>query len=703
MSIPTRDQIGVQFKKISPFLFRLASFLIGWSWLFILVINGSSFTPLIQAQVSGSSQVSATIQDGTPPAPILVSPANNSLVSTGLVNFVWKTTTSPVEIAEFQLTVDGQLKFANILTPGDYPGYTLTYNPLTLEYTLIIKQALNDGAHNWKVTAVSTLNKSNSSATWAFTVDATAPSFVINHLGDEEVSISAQDASTVPDEPIVLYDNEPLILATGESLSQVEITLAIDGEIDLTDFQAIDADGNWSYQLGILPRDEIITLNFIITDKALHISAIQNLQFIIRRRSTSPSATPTPTAAPASQASPTPSTPTVTPESPGGVISPVPPTPTTWPTPTPPSPSPTSWWPEIEIPPAAPKEAVYLIVKNLAPELVRQATQVPWLKKLLASLGQFGSLLILSWPAMIATLWLMADFKFNLTPKILLRIWQAIGLLPTTNFQGYVFDQANHQPVAFARVTFIRPPRPDQLPHTDTVLTDLTGRYPQPDLPAGDYQASVSQRDYLFPTHQPRPALLNYQSYYLGENFFINDQTPDSGLFIPLDMSLDHSVPSLNQQIKIWSSRLTGWQHPAQTILMMIALTIWLFYPSFWNYLGIGLSLLNLVWKKAYWPLTKQLTGLIVDDGGQPIPNTITQLSYQPNQPLTDQQLPKLLTRTALTNRHGQFHFHQAKNIRQLLAYHPDWQLSAQSDKELMTTNWLNHPTKLILMMVRKT
>lgn len=204
-----------------------------------------SFSPTLYAQEGGidtgetggtnpkprQANVTATVADHTPPSvPILIAPDNGSTITDSTPTFIWEGSTDDRGIGKYELYLDGSVLFGSIPTGATTnSSYTLTYDSATHRYSLTPSTALAEGNHTWKVRAIDIYDNYTDSVTWSFTLDSPPPTFILTDIGEVEVSISAQDITTVPDEPIEIEENEPLLLATGEANSTVEVTLTIPG------------------------------------------------------------------------------------------------------------------------------------------------------------------------------------------------------------------------------------------------------------------------------------------------------------------------------------------------------------------------------------------------------------------------------------------------------------------------------------------
>lgn len=575
--------------------------------------------------------VSATVPDFiSPSAPFLISPEDESLLNDATPTFVWQQSTDNVGISYYQLYLDGALLHNNIPTSNTTnAAYTLTYDSNTGQYSLTPTALIADGAHTWRVMVYDAAGNSNTSATWDFIIDTQAPAFVITSIGPIPTEISAQDISTVPEEVIELEDNEPEFVGTGEANATVQVTVQIPDQANQIINFTIDGSGNWSFQLGILPRDEIITLNFVITDSAGNISVITDLKILIIQQVIIFPPTPEPTPSVSPGATP--------------VASPISATP-----------PPTTTPPIIVIPILPPKEIAEIIkqeiiaatpvivtdILELIPEEIR--TVISDLVDILAPAGTLIATVAL--PA-ISILTLLLQFGKQFTVDILVKLLQAIGLLPPKEPQGMVFDSETNKPVAFALLTITSVQSSLSEKIIETIVTDVNGIYQGIQLPKGQYILNVNHQDYTFPTTKKRPSYATIQEYYKGEVFELESNNRQPLFLIPVDRIEENKTQQTLKKRFLYflhKLRLKDVFWP----LFIISIIITLFYPTWINFFVLVLYVLVLL-RRMYVSLKKPiLWGYVRDISGESIENATVRIS----DPLLGQMVA-LLT----TDKHGFF------------------------------------------------
>lgn len=607
------------------------------SGVFILTALTTSVLAQSADPETESVTVSATVPFNEPPStPILISPANNSYIAVNKPTFIWQASTdSDGHIDHYQLSLDGTPYFDNIPTTNtDNADYTLTYNASTQRYTLVVKAALSEGLHTWKIRATDNYTKGTDSATWSFTIDTQAPAFVLTQIGDVATSISNQDASTIPSEPIEVGVNEPQLLGNGEINSTVVLTVVIPGQSNQTFTNTTDINGNWGEQLGILPRGETITLNFTITDQAGNVSFLTGVQFFIKELVIIfPPASPSPSPSPISSPGPSPS-PSGTPI-PGASPSPIPSIPPRRPSPTP--------SPFISIPYTPPREVIS--------EALREAAEAPPIQALIASIPEaltktlkaaapFSAIVVASAMPLITLASLATQFGSRFSIQLLFRLLQALGLLPGGKPQGFVYDSKTHQGVAFALITITRAETKTTVGgFLETVVTDVNGVYRNLSLPPGDYRLVVAHQEYFFPTVQPRPNYLISRDFYRGEVFTVSDQKESIYFMIPLDPIKESSKSTWKHYFRIWLNRLSRYSLTLSMFLLLptflLTGVLTILYPTVWNYLILAFYTLSLGIKSISWFRIPTITGKVIDTLGKPIPFAIIRLIDLANNDLT--------------------------------------------------------------------
>lgn len=566
--------------------------------------------------------VSAVVPDILPPStPILISPEDGTVLTTSTPTFEWQESTDNVGVDHYQLWLDGNLLYDSIpITATDNSSYTLLYDSIEGHYFLTTKTPISDGNHTWQIHAYDAADNYSESVIWDFAIDTTAPYFEITDIGPESVSIHTGNAESVPEEPIHLADNEPLLQGTGEANASVQLTITIPGDPTQNHSFSVDSSGNWNFQVGILPRGTEITFDFVISDGSGNISVISDLKIII-----DPIVIiiPQPSPTPVASASPSPT--------PG--VSPLPtpsPTPGVTPLPTPsPSPEPS---PIIVIPILPPREIIHEVIQETLEAIPEEiATSVPvqillTIGKALDTISPAGALLVTVLPPLFSLLALLLQFGGSISWQLLLRLLQAIGLLPAQEPQGIVFNSETNEPVPFALLTIQSVDSEAGI--FETVVTDENGVYQGIQLPKGKYTITVVHQDFVFPTSKERPKYLTISDFYRGEIFTVTSDETHQLFLIPIDPKTESQrEKTLKNRLRIMAAQLR-----MKNILIpmfILSLIITIISPSWLNYLVICFYLL--VFAKKYYSANRRanLRGTIMSTSEEPLPDAIIKISNQ--------------------------------------------------------------------------
>lgn len=531
-----------------------------------------------------SSVVTASVPDIVPPSvPILIAPINTAVLTNNQVSFVFEGSTDNVGVDHYQFWLDGQLLFANLNPLGEITTqYSLTVvgNTFTLLPTLV----QTDGDHTWRVVAVDAANNQTTSATWQFSVDSQAPTFLITSIDGQVYSISAQDLLTIPSAAIPVASAEPILSGLGESNSTGVVSVTISGQAAQLITFSLSSTGTWQIQLPSLPYDTTVTLNFTITDPAGNVSVLSDLKLI---RPSSPSATPTPTTVVIS-GTPVP-IPSVTP-----IAAPLTPSPSLPPLPFP--------LPPLPFPIPSPVQPIVEQITRLGQtprallaQMMPVATMASWQRPSLSFFQLVMPLLsTLNWlwlilPIVTCLIWLGRYLPKAISLAGLRQLWWAIGLGQQPMPQGVVIGLPNLKLLPFATLTTISTLPSGQI-EISYRLSNHWGEYLPGKLPNGTHQTVVDYDGYLFPAVFNVPAHQRFSTYYLGENWATNDQQPEPPLIIPLlatDQQPRRTPPD-------WLLHLTHQQGRATFGHFLLMLTTLMLLPSLPNMLAL-LSLGGLI------------------------------------------------------------------------------------------------------------
>lgn len=640
--------------------------------LFFLIIGLASLHQPVHAVSENSTVTARVVNNDNPTTPVLVAPANSSTLTINKPSFIWQRSTDDNGIAKYQLWLDGSLHFDNIpITSTDTSSYTSTYDAGTLRFTLTPKTGLAEGAHTWKIRAVDSLGATTDSATWSFTIDTLAPSFILTNIGDAIVSISAQDAGTIPSSPVELQNNEPLLSGTGEANSTVQLTLTIPGDPTQNFSTAITSGGVYSLQLGLLPRGVVMTLSFVITDQAGNVSVLSGVEFIIADTvivippPTSPSPTPGVTPSPIPETSPTP-----TPE------------------------------PLLVIPVISPRETLNEIIQETyeaLPDAVKNIlANTP--KEVGVFVAETGKALAPISAAAAATavpatsfLVVASQFGGNLSFNMIIRLLQALGLLPSGKPQGLVFNSATSDPIPFALLT-ITNTNQDQVSITETVVSDSSGVYRGVRLPLGEFKILASHQEFTFPTSLPRPSYVSMADFYKGENFQVQSEENLQLFLIPLDPKKEETELKQKTRLRL---RLNGVNKITRQLLyplFVISGLLAVLFPTWANIGMFGIYAVVIANKARQWFRVPTIAGTIIDAAGAPLENVVVRLS----DPETNQLVSVLTTKAD-----GSFSVFGLRGLYQLSITKPNyvWEQAGEVAMSLYQVDTRQASQSLVLTM----
>lgn len=584
--------------------------------------------PAFAQVVDQGSVVSATVPDIVAPSSVvLIAPPDETLTNDATPTFVWQQATDNVGVTYYQFWLDGSLLFDNIPTSSTTNGqYTLNYDSNSGQYSLTPSALISNGTHTWSIVAYDLAGNNSTSVTWEFTVDTQAPSFIVTAVGEFTTVISAQDLSSVPTDPIELEDNEPILSGTGEPNAQVQLTVTIPDQAAQVINFTISGSGTWSVQLGILPRDVVIYLTFIITDSAGNSSVLSDLPIlIIQEFIVFP---PTPTPSPSPSGSPI-ASPPQSPDPSASPLASIEPTPTATPEILP--------SPIIQIPILPPKEIVEIVKKEvtqLVPTfLTNIVNQIPeqileTATAITNALGPVGAAVVATTIPAVGILATLLQLGQQLSWSLITKVLQAIGLIPPQNPQGIVFDSLTNKPVPFALLT-VRSTKQGADAIIETLVTDVDGIYQGVQLPKGQYTIEVSHQDFNFPSKVKRPVFMSTQDFYLGEVFTIDSEGTQQLFLIPVDKRQE---PEKTDVI-----RKTFWllAHKLRRMdvfwpLCFLSILITIFYPTTLNFIVLAVYAIFAYKRMAKWLVKPNLLGLVLDaTTGMPLENVTVRLINQ--------------------------------------------------------------------------
>jgi hypothetical protein len=584
--------------KLVNFFHNLIAFLIVIFLSFLLL---NSISAQVIAPTAKDVKVSATIPDTIPPStPILINPEDGANLDMGYPVFQWYESTDNKGVSHYQFILDGRLWFDNIpLTDFANDDYSLDYDSLSGIYTLVAKNALDHGSYDWQIVAWDYGDNQAASTIWSFNIFIDDPELRIVQVGDVRVAISSTNPDSVPEQAIELFltspgANEPWIVAFGDPNLEVDLELTIPNRPSQFYSQDTDEEGNWALQLGILPRDQVIRLDFTITDVVGHVSYIENLYIIISQHywpaTPVPPLTMTPSLVPTVTISTTPPI-----SSPSGTISPTVSMPTLTPTVTPLAPTIAFPTPRIKIPIVPPKEVVHQVMQEFKQSLPSKiATLITDLSRSEAwkKLSRFIALILVLLLPIVTYILVLLKFNPYFSFKALKLVF--LALWPWSRRRKHlVFEYQDTQAVPLVRIELIDAESKEIV---DWQISNYLGQFPSFAWPEDrPLLLKVLDNNFYFPIGGDKPVFLSWHNFYQEEAFSVGKNTfkktknynPQRALAIPTLLAQGkYQLPAV-ERLRIILCYLLSYPWWFWLITLVPISLFVLRYPNFFNYLAL--------------------------------------------------------------------------------------------------------------------
>lgn len=268
-----------------------------------------------------------------------------------------------------------------------------------------------------------------------------------------------------------------------------------------------------------------------------------------------------------------------------------------------------------------------------------------------------------------ATLVLATQFGWGLSIELLIRILQAIGLLPTPAPQGIVFDSDTEEPVPFA---ILNVTRSGEIKTTETLISAADGTYGGISLSPGTYQIEVRHQDFAFPTLKARPSYLTMYEFYKGEQFQIGQAGAFQLFMIPID-SINHQQRR-NQAPFSWRllrERFVRLSSILTLPFFVMSLVITVFFPTITNIIVTALYATLVIVKLVRHLKIPRIRGTVTDELGQPLQHVFVRCIHQESN-----QIAALL----VTDEKGHFKAYIPKAMYQLTLTKPGYVWKEQDE-----------------------
>lgn len=256
---------------------------------------------------------------------------------------------------------------------------------------------------------------------------------------------------------------------------------------------------------------------------------------------------------------------------------------------------------------------------------------------------------------------LFLQIKAKITPKLIKRIFQALGIIPGGKPKGVVFDSQSYNGIPFAILVFQR--RGKKGKSEEMVVTSEKGIYQEISLIPGKYLLEVKHQDYNFPTRAERPAYLSFKDFYKGESFILKAKTKEFFLVPGDPLTLEDRL-SLFKRTKFLFASFKRLINKISFPLYFLSVYSTYLYPSYWNLTLVVFGFTFIVVKYRSIFFRPNIQGKVTDEKGNPIANVIVRLRTYPGDDLTD---------ITLTNPKGCFFFKQKKQVFQYSATKPGY------------------------------
>lgn len=190
----------------------------------------------LELTASGSAKVTATVPEQSFNPPELLTPYNNSSVTSKQPSFYWlrpdPLPSTPLSHYDFYL--DDQVIAQNIsdsLTLSEYYFYRV--QRYDNKFQLDLKYDLAEGYHTWKVVAYNQNNLSATSETWLFYLDASTPYIKLTKVDSQILNWDTGHYQSIPsEEKRYLYVSEsPLLTGEVETGANLQFYLKCPGNL----------------------------------------------------------------------------------------------------------------------------------------------------------------------------------------------------------------------------------------------------------------------------------------------------------------------------------------------------------------------------------------------------------------------------------------------------------------------------------------
>lgn len=229
--------------------------------------------------ISASVPAAPSSQVYSPESPILINPENESTLSSGRVEFYFELQEHDYSYTRLELSIDGETVYDDISVLAEETNdYILRVDNRKYWLKLKSHSALSDGLHSWKVRAIDSNNNGKDSATWTFSIDSTPPQIVLTEVGNQSVSISSEDSTTMPAEALIVNSARPKIIGVTDPYATVLLTVFYADWLDRDELKvSADVNGVFGFDLPGLTDGQAVLLTFVAIDLAQNTIVLEDV------------------------------------------------------------------------------------------------------------------------------------------------------------------------------------------------------------------------------------------------------------------------------------------------------------------------------------------------------------------------------------------------------------------------------------------
>lgn len=579
----------------------------------------------VETEIEDEQAVSfhAIVKDYLPPTqPVIQSPQQNDLLSQRPV-FIWEASTDINGVAKYVIYLNEEVVFDNIPTSSSSNySFDLNYNESSSLYTLTPKSLISDNEYTLKIEAVDASGNNIFSEMVFFTLDTMSPDFLINKIGEKTFNISAK-TKNLPTEPLVFEENNLLLEALTEIGSVVSFSVKDESGKILEQKNNFTVNLNpYQVNLGLLPRDEVLNLNFTIVDKVGNTTYLNGLQILIESDKLEiPYSTQE--ASLLDKASKELS--------------------------------------EVPLLPA--REFVKNIGRRISdaiPEDVKRVAREVTLNTVKATTETAKKMAPVAVPVTTIATSGLSLLSFlgqlgQLSGNVGLQALQTLGLVKVKRKKGFVFDYSTRQPIPFALLTIQG--QGANVSFKETLVTDVYGFYHGVKLPPGKYKITVEKEGYEFPIDKKHLDAISANEYYLGEGFLVSSNHEIQSFAIPMLPVGKKIKANFRQRVKTFFKNFNLGNKYFFRAMFIFSLIMTTYFPNKLNIFFMLFYFGMFIFKFLQFLKIPIITGVVTDDKGKPLSDVLVRINFNDNNDLAS---------LVFTDKNGRFKFYGERDFYQI-------------------------------------